>query len=409
MSGIQYPPYAFFRNDRLTISPSDAKFWKGGFYKMASGTSIIAEGTINRKGEGDRNWDSSAYDMILVDETRKFIKKHLRERPDDPFFAYVGLGAVHRPHSPPDRYLDGSKIKNRYKTAHLDMLGEMDKVVGSLISIIERNNLEKDTIIIFASDNGGLGASEETGHATSGPLRGSKGDIWEGGHRIPLIIRYDGIFPANEERKKLVGLNDIYATICAILGIKIPPGSAQDSISFAKYLENEKVDRGLRKYLGSWEFSGPRVDLAIRKDNLKLVHFPLKNNNNFELYDLNKDISERNNLIDKPLVARNDLLLEMYEELVAIGPCPMENKDSTKCFSISEINEFHDCQWFKRKRKRCDKYIEGNMLCPSTCNKFYENCKKKKLHKDHLKKLKKKLKKYEKRNLKDNTSNLSCD
>ena len=61
------------------------------------------------------------------------------------------------------------------------MLGEMDKVIGSLVSIIESNNLENDTIIIFSSDNGGLGNSEKTGHATSGPLRGAKGDIYEGG------------------------------------------------------------------------------------------------------------------------------------------------------------------------------------------------------------------------------------
>ena len=172
---------------------------------------------------------------------------------------------MHRPHSPANVYMDGSKVKNMYKTAHLDMLGQMDKVVGSLVKLIEKYQLEKDTIIIFASDNGGLGSSKQTGHATSGPLRGNKGDIWEGGHRIPLIIRYDRQFPANERRNKLIGLNDIYATICEIVGIKIPFGSAQDSVSFAKYIENEKADRALRKYLGIWEFGKKCLKLANKK------------------------------------------------------------------------------------------------------------------------------------------------
>ena len=133
-----------------------------------------------KPGEGGPSWDSSAYDMILVNKTRAFIDDHLANRPNDPFFAYVALGAVHDPHSPPDAYLDGSPVKNQYETSHLDMLGAMDKAVGSIVSMIENKNLAEETIIIFASDNGGLNqkASTETGHLTSGPLRGAKASIF---------------------------------------------------------------------------------------------------------------------------------------------------------------------------------------------------------------------------------------
>jgi arylsulfatase A len=122
------------------------------------------------------------------------------------------------------------------------MLGAMDKAVGSIVSMIENKNLAEETIIIFTSDNGGLNkvATVNTGHRTSGPLRGAKRDIWEGGHRVPLIIRYDSKFKAGVKRKKMVGLNDIYATICELVGIDKPVGSAQDSVSFARYIIKAK-------------------------------------------------------------------------------------------------------------------------------------------------------------------------
>merc|ERR1719271_2407713 len=101
--------------------------------------------------------------MILVNETKAFIERHLEESPEKPFFAYVGFGAVHAPHAPPVQYIDGSQVQGRYTTEHLDMLGLMDKAVGSLMDVIKENDLNKDTVIIFTSDNGGLSISEETG------------------------------------------------------------------------------------------------------------------------------------------------------------------------------------------------------------------------------------------------------
>lgn len=180
-AGIQDPPYSFFRNDYLEILSSDAKYWRGGQYPMKSGTSVI---NITKEGEGDPNWDSSSYDMILVNETEAFIDHHQVNRPNDPFFAYVALGAVHIPHSPPTSWgLDGgSQVKGKYPTEHLDMVGAMDKAVGSIVQIIEDRGLAGNTLIIFTSDNGGLNiaATVEAGHETGGVLRGYKGSIWEG-------------------------------------------------------------------------------------------------------------------------------------------------------------------------------------------------------------------------------------
>ena len=125
--------------------------------------------------------------MLLVNETARFLDDHEANRNGDPFFAFVALGNVHIPHSPPNKYLDGSRVAGQHATGHMDVLLEMDKVMGSLNQLLEERNMENDTIVVFTSDNGGLGGkwgSRDYGHNSHGPLRGAKGQIWEGGHRI---------------------------------------------------------------------------------------------------------------------------------------------------------------------------------------------------------------------------------
>mmetsp|Transcript_85 Transcript_85/g.114 ORF Transcript_85/g.114 Transcript_85/m.114 type:complete len:245 (-) Transcript_85:603-1337(-) len=220
-----------------------------GNYSMPKG-----ESKIRMEGEGSVGWDSSAYNMILVEETEKFLDDYLENQSSKPFFSYMALGAVHLPHSPPDYYKDGTPVAGMHDTAHMDVLGEMDKIVGSVLEALEQRQLIDDTIIVFTSDNGGLGGqslSQEYGHLSNGPLRGSKGQIWEGGHRIPMMIRWDnGPVPRNETRSKLVGLNDLFATLCDLADVEVPEGQGIDSISFKDYLVNEHA-KSKRKWLGT--------------------------------------------------------------------------------------------------------------------------------------------------------------
>jgi len=252
--GVQGPPYSFFRNGLLvTEVPKNVKYWKIGAYPMPNGIT-----NIQSPGEGDKEWDSTAYSMKLVEETTNFIDDHLTgSRANDPFFAYVALGAVHTPYSPPNFYFGKTKVAGQYPTQHMDMLSEVDLVVGSLMKALADRGLMSDTLIIFTSDNGGWGSSSlPYGHITNGPLHGNKASIWEGGHRVPLIMRYDGgNFPAGATRSHLVGLNDIFSTVCEIAGVQVPPGQAKDSISFASYIKSEQVRTGLRQYLAIWLYS----------------------------------------------------------------------------------------------------------------------------------------------------------
>jgi arylsulfatase A-like enzyme len=366
--GIQEAPYSFFRNGMLTTDvQSESTYWEPGSYKTTVGDSVIL-----RAGEGDISWDSSSYNMILVNETSRFLDEHFKSKADHPFFAYVALGAVHIPHSPPNHYLDGKPVAYEYPSGHLDMLLEMDMVVGSLVSMIETRGVANNTIIIFASDNGGLKYTPGIPHRSSGPLRGQKGEIWEGGHRIPFIMRYDGVFPANEQRDHFVGLNDVYATLCDLAEIDVPHLSAQDSVSFADYILSQNSTENLRNSLAFFDYKKSALQAeSLRKGNLKLIRF-IKDSS-VELYDLKKDISESIDLSKDPFY--QDTMQEMMKELQSLGPCP---DDVTGFFAIH--NDFVDstfnttCQFFERKPWKCDDFIEGELNCNSICGRHKKVC-----------------------------------
>jgi len=369
IGGIQGPPYSFYRDGYLSSkNPDDIKYWEKGTYNMPHGNSKIG----NYPGEGDKDWDSTAYNMILVNETIAFIDNHLENSADQPFFTYVALGSVHIPHSPPNFYLDGTRVRKEMGTRHLDMLLELDKVVGSLVNTIETRGLAQDTIIIFSSDNGGLSKSKSLGHYASGPLRGKKGQIWEGGHRVPLIIRYDGEFPQNERRAKTVGLNDVYATLCDIVGITPPQGSAQDSMSFANYILSELNTDSTRDSLGMWTYTSSnggkrRQYEAFRLGNMKLIRNHLTSK--FELYDLNNDISESVDLSEDP--SFKDLMEEMHQKMVEIGPCP---NDRNGRFPVHGITSEKGCMWFRKNPSRCQMFVEGELYCASVCGRNLDWC-----------------------------------
>ena len=253
------------------------------------------------------------------------------------------------------------------------MLHEVDLVVGSLVSAMEERLIMNDTIIIFTSDNGGLASSRRFSHYTNGILRGNKGQIWEGGHRVPMIWRYDGVFPENETRENLIGLNDVFATLCEIAGVDIPYGSAYDSISFAPYIASNDKTEVLRTQLGTWAYdtNGWRKQFlqAIRYNDLKLVHNT--ETNAIALFDLMEDLSEITDLSER--LEHLDTMKSMYKELMALGPCP---DDRLGTFELSKKSKEVNCAWFasKNTRRRCRNHIEGELLCNSICGRYKDRC-----------------------------------
>lgn len=330
--GIQNPPYLFLRNSQIEQRDlENVRMWNKGSYGMPHGTS-----KIKAPGEGTDSWDSTAYNMILVNETERFLDMYISEnQTDTPFFTYVALGAVHAPHSPPSKYLDGTPVAGVNKNEHMDLLGEMDKVVGSLIQMLEDRDLIENTIIVFTSDNGGLRNADAS--YSRGPLKGLKGSLYEGGHRIPMTIRWDqGNIPRGETRSKLVALNDVYATLCELAVVDVPSGNAIDSISFASYLQDQNKTENLRSSVGVWRYQGANFyGEALRRGDMKLVH--LIENDVFELYNLTEDISENNNIA----LDNADLVQDMFSELKYLGPTRENSTSDIAPDSNNVFYEFH--------------------------------------------------------------------
>jgi hypothetical protein len=376
MEGIQRCPYSFFRNGYLNLpnnvtdysnldEPDDITMWRKGSYKMPHGKSKIVS-----VGEGSKEWDSTAYNMIVVNETEKFIDEHLQSNDlsKKPFFAYLPLGAAHQPHSPPYHYLDGSSVAGEYANGHMDILGEIDKVVGSLIHMLEERNIIDDTIIIFTSDNGGIPpkVSGQFGHYSSGPLRGHKGMIYEGGTRVPFTIRWgNGDIPKGETRSRVIGLNDVFATICNLVNVNIPLNQAVDSVSFANQIF-DSANTAQRKSLGAWTYKPRLTQSSVRKGDYKLIHN--YNSGEMILYNLKYDIGETKNIINSNKI----LALKLFKQLKNFGAC----YDKAGYFWMKEIKQKKSCKWFAQNPKRCYKYLEGWYNCRRTCGVKIK-CKKK--------------------------------
>lgn len=362
--GIQNPPYAFIRNNVLDVPLHRIRFWEDSSYNRPNGISII-----QTSGEGFDEWDSTSYNMILVNETKAFLDGYTNNT-GNPFFAYVALGAVHEPHSPPYKFLDGSQVAGSYGTAHMDVLLETDKVVGALTQALQDRMLLEDTIIIFTSDNGGLGEQTNSAffdHISNGLLRGQKGQVYEGGIRVPLTFRWDnGKIPKGETRSHLIGLNDLYKTICGLVGVGVPSNQAVDSINFAEYVLDKNNTSDLRKKQGAWSYENNRLNMeALRYNEMKLIRN--YQTDQYKLYNLTADIGETNDISE----GNEQLVSKMSRMLTREGPC----SDSKKKFEITKItnNEISTmkkkCSWFKRNsKKRCRRFPEAQYMCTLTCS-----------------------------------------
>jgi len=289
IGGIQAPPYAYLVNGSLAVSKEDIVFYDPGEYERPNGISEIA-----KPGDGDKTWDSSNYNMKILQENEIFLDSHIENNPASPFFSFLSLGAIHGPATPPYTFIDGTPVRNTQRSKSLDMVYELDLVVGYVVSGLRKRNLLNKTLLIFLSDNGGVQAN--------GNLRGKKGTIWEGGNTVPLIMRYGNTFPGDATRNQLAGITDIYATIADFAGIAVPENQAKDSKSLlqsvhdpAKIIrENFLVfnyDRlGTRENYFDEHIQQQPLEQSIRNFQYKVVY---NTKNNFiGMFDLVNDPSE---------------------------------------------------------------------------------------------------------------------
>jgi arylsulfatase A len=263
----------------------------------------------------------------MADEFVKQTKKYLtarKDKKDEPFFLYFSSQDIHVPRAPHKRFHGKSQLGFRG-----DAMVALDWAAGEIINSLEENGLAKNTIVIFSSDNGPVyddgyddGTTVHTstkesdrGHDGSGPYRGGKYQIYEGGTRVPLIIRWPGKIEAGRVSPAMVNQIDFTASFAEMLGVELADDESIDSRSTLdaflgrseKGLEVMLEEaRGLAVRKGDWKF------IRGAKAKARKGKKPKKPDARDQLYKLDTDVGEQNNLAkEKPeITAELKALLE---------------------------------------------------------------------------------------------------
>lgn len=225
---INFPPYAWMENDRFIEAPTEVMDINNIGYETKEGNWEF------RPGPKVKGWNPY---QVLPTITDKAVEWISQQTDDKPFFLYFPLPSPHAPIIPNDEF-DGKSAAGAYG----DFVYQSDWVVGKVLKAIQDKGFEEHTIVIFTSDNGperyAFERGEKYGHFSMGSYRGLKRDIWEGGHRVPFMIKWPGHIPSGTISDKLVSQIDIMATLGSLIGIDFQDGVAPDSYHFLPSLSN---------------------------------------------------------------------------------------------------------------------------------------------------------------------------
>lgn len=281
---------------------------------------------------------------FLTGKATDFIRRHK----DGPFFLYLPHFGVHAPLQAKENLIAKFKSKQpvggHRNPTYAAMIASVDESVGKILAQLDELKLTENTLIIFSSDNGGVGGYEREGikekgsdHTDNAPLRGGKGMMYEGGHREPYIFHWPAKIPAGKTSDQTIIGVDLYPTLLEITGTKRPENYPLDGVSYLKVLTSggkEKLNRDavywhFPGYLGAGENSWRTKPVgAIRSGDWKLMEF--FEDGHLELYNLKDDLSEKTNLAAKNPTKAKELqtkLVAWRKELNA--PMPTPNKPST--------------------------------------------------------------------------------
>jgi arylsulfatase A-like enzyme len=312
--------YAYIDGDRIPVPPTE----------LLDRTNLPKHpyANDNRRGWHAPNFDLEEVDMKFLEKSQQFLREHVRATPDKPFFLFHSAQAVHLPSFP------GARFKGKTASGpHGDFIFEFDHVVGELTKTLTELGLADNTLVIVTSDNGPevptvVHMRQDHKHDGAKPWRGVKRDNWEGGHRVPFLVRWPGKVAPGSTSSQITSLCDVFATAADLVGQQLPDNAGEDSFSLLPILQGNDREP-IRPYLLQQAFSGAR-DLAIRRGKWKYLAHKGSGGNNYEanpelkryalpdtaptaagqLYDLEKDPGETENLaLKKP---------EIVEELNAL-------------------------------------------------------------------------------------------
>ena len=309
-----WPPYCFIEDDRTVGIPSE--------YLPAR---LLGNNQASTPGPAMPFWHFEQLLPTWADKADAYIRERAEAKP--PFFLYLPMTSPHTPLSVNAEWIGKSGLNNLYA----DLVMETDDVFGRVLASLDENGLADDTLVIFASDNGcahyiGTDMMEAQGHHPSGPFRGYKSDVWDGGHRIPCIARWPNRIKAGTRSDQLVCLSDLLATCAELIDETLPDSAGEDSVSWLPLFEGK--DEPVRSHAVNHSIQGK---FAIRDGRWKLVLCPgsggwSKNDAEaseeglplVQLYDLESDPGETCNL-EKQDRKRVREMLRRLETIVADG------------------------------------------------------------------------------------------
>jgi len=311
------PPYFYIRGDRAVAPPTEhiganqSEGWspiQGAFWRAGG----IAPG-LELKDVLPR----------FTDEAVRIILDHGKDGGQRPLMLYLAFPSPHTPWLPAPEFAGRSKAG-----LYGDFVEMVDAMIGRVLAALEARAMAENTVVIFASDNGPVWYDRDVkrfGHDSAGGLRGMKGDAWEGGHRLPFIVRWPGRVKAGSMSRQTICYTDLLATFAAITGAKLPRGAGEDSFDILPVLLDRQPEG--KPIRGPVVIPSARGFLTIRSGPWKLID--RLGSGGFstpreikaspggpegQLYNLNDDPGERNNLWP----GHPDIVKRLHAELARI-------------------------------------------------------------------------------------------
>jgi len=296
------PPYFYIRGDRAVAPPT------GHIAEHHSEAWSPTQGAFWREGGIAPGLALADVLPRLTDEACAVINTHASNKPtvQGPLMLYLAFTAPHSPWLPAAEFVGKSRAG-----MYGDFVMMVDAQIGRVLAVLEKADMVRDTLLIFTSDNGPMWLPADVtrfGHDAAGGLRGMKGDAWEGGHRMPFIVRWPGRVKAGTVSDQTICFTDLLATFAEICGVKLPSAAGPDSFSLLPVLEGRQPkDRPVRGPIVMRAGSSPAM--VIRSGGWKFINQlgsggfsqpktikPGPGDPAGQLYNLRTDRAETNNL-----------------------------------------------------------------------------------------------------------------
>ena len=281
------PPYFYIRNRDIVAKPAETIKGNAGKGKDRR--------EVYREGEAAPGFRPEEVTEMFCREAVSIIRGYGESDKTRPFFLYYALTSPHSPWMPSEKFKGKSKAGT-----YGDFIVQLDDEVGRVVKALKESGLEKDTLIIFSSDNGPMwmdGDKKKFGHQACGVLKGHKASPNEGGHRVPFIVRWPGKISPGTVSVSTINFTDFFATLAEMYDVdcqKEYPGMARDSFSFYPALL-EPVQRITRPpmIVGNYSLRMDDWKLVARKGGKKGVAPAVTD---IKIYNLAEDLSEQNDL-----------------------------------------------------------------------------------------------------------------